>query len=825
MQRFIIFATTVLCLVLSSEARSFRGGLSGFLQGQDPTDIGGNPVATDYTKEGDIRHISAYSSKVAQTAEIIQRDLTNGLRADFPFLKSAFLTFADDNGIVREGVYFCGNNDTEMPFVKPASYSDDSGLLGSPNDGFGHVDTYSEKQEIRACGRDLCEPGSFVDILSNRIRALGYHVQHADICQARASKALDAADFPLARTCQLAANEKTRKAYACNSTRYEHGLDFFQLHRLCFGLDKVSCTKKKVEYLDSNGARKELSLDACEYDDQERTCVAKEGLFSEDLTGATSEGPACIEKTSESLGIQNVSADSGQAATNAIRRVPMYAVKENGKVEMDDVIFVTGAPKGECRNLRSYVAALNGNAMISAFRDENIEQADKYWLDTLKEARSFVSAYAAVLKNFKPISLNMFPEIEYEEFEECAMGETDKTGYDTGNRTNPLCEDERYKSLDALNQRDRDAQYILRKECFCRNGRLGKDNSDGTNYVNEADDIYLMTNLKASDCTDRLKQELPSVYQYCTGAQYSKEEKPWEETLKSLLPQKSRIHVFGSTAVQVQSKDAIFKSLASRIEVDYTCGRTVNADNNTFTRSNKGGNCMPFPKLHEVIYRLEFGTAKRGAGESEIGQGSKPTEGTTRFEEMFCKPEFRLSNTDYTFRQLAYKWNHAQTKTDGGAAYEPRKDDKIYTDYLTREFTSQNVVDRQRFTTTNITDFCFIDWNREFAGSSDRRDFSGTKYVNPYDLFSREVDEAIFSAEVAQAAKGRVIEDNNLLWAAIEEELTSQSDERIAYQIALEAAEHFMRIVTTDSDGKDIENLGPITGNKNVSETNFTGVQ
>merc|ERR1712086_1191381 len=163
----------------------------------------------------------------------------------------------------------------------------------------------------------------------------------------------------------------------------------------------------------------------------------------------------------------------------------------------------------------------------------------------------------------------------------------------------------------------------------------------------------------------------------------------------------------------------------------------------------------------------------------------------------------------------------AQTKIDNGAAYEPRRDDVIYTDYLTREDTDQIVVDRQRFTTTNITDFCFIDWNREFAGSADRRDFAGTQYQNPYDLFSREVDEAIFGAEVALAAKARVIQDNALLWAALEEELTSQSEKRIAYQTALEAAEHFMCIVTTDTDGKDIKldgNAAP-TANKNVSET------
>lgn len=812
MQRFIIFATTVLCLVLSSEARSFRGGLMGFLKGQDPTEIGGNPEATDHKREGDIRHISAYSDDVKQTAEIIQRDLTNGLRADFPFLKSALTTFADSDGIVREGIYFCGHNDTETPFKKPTNYSDASGLLGSESDGFGYVDTFSQLQEIRTCGRNLCEAGSFIDVLANRIRSLGYHVQHADLCQARASKILSADDFPTGRTCKLEAQTNNRSSYSCNVTRFEHGLDFFQVNRQCFGLNKDDCAEKRVDYVDADKKKKTDDTKVCEYDAIEGVCRAKDDAFSSDLVSATL-GPACTEKVAERI--------LGSDETNVVRRASSYSVKENGKVEMDDKIYVSGAPKDECRSLRNYIGALNGNAMISGFRDDNIEQAESYWLATLKEARSFVRSYAAVLKNFRDISVNMFPEIEYEEFEECAMGETDKSGYNSGNRTNPMCDDSRYTSLSAMSERDRKSQFILRKNCFCRAGTLNGD------YVSEADDIYLRPNLNSSstDC-DALKTDLPSVYQYCKGAQFSKEEKPWQATLESLQPQASRIHVFGNSAAQKASRDAIQKSLTARIEVDYTCGRTVNADNSTFLRSNKGGNCMPFGKLHEVLYKLEFGTSKRGVGESSIGQGKKPTEKTTKFEEMFCKEKFQLSNTEFSFRQLAYKWNHAQTKTDDGAAYEPRRDDVIYEKYLEREFTEQIVVDRQRFTTTNITDFCFIDWNREFAGSSDRRDFAGTKYQNPYDLFTREVDEAIFGAQVALAAKTRVIQDNALLWAAIEEELTSQSEERIAYQIALEAAEHFMRIVTTDTDGKDIKLDGTAdpAANKNVSETNFTGV-
>jgi len=811
MQRFIIFVTTVLCLVLSSEARSFRGGLTGFLKGQDPTDIGGNPEATAAEREGDIRHISAYTDSVAQTAEIIQRDLTNGLRADFPFLKSALTTFADDDGIVREGIYFCGNNNTETPFTRPVNYSSKSGVLGSEADGFGYVDTFSATQEIRACGRNLCEAGSFIDILANRIRSLGYHVQHADLCQARASKLLDVDDFPTGRTCMLEAQTSDRTSYSCNATRFEHGLDFYQVNRQCFGLNVDDCSVTKLTYVDANGdVQEHPSITPCVYDQVEKECRAENAMFSTNLVSATI-GPACTEKVAEKI--------AGSTTVNVVRRAPSYSVKENGKVEMDDAVFVTGAPAGNCKSLRNYVIALNGNAMISAFRDDNMEQAEAYWLNTLKEARSFVKSYAAVLKNFREISVNMFPEIEYEEFEECAVGETDKNGYDSGNRTNPMCDDSRFTDLSAMNLRDRKAQLLLRQDCFCRAGTL-----NGA-YVAEADDIYLRPDLTANDCT-ALENELPSVYQYCKGSQFSKEEKPWEATLKSLLPQKSRIHVFGDVTTQTTTRNKIHASLTDRIKVEYSCGRTVNADNNTFLYSNKGGNCMPFSKLHEVLYKLEFGTSRQGVGESEVGQDNTPTEGVTKFENMFCLDKFQLSNTEFSFRQLAYKWNHAQTKTDDGAAYEPRRDDVIYTDYRNREDTAQIVVDRQRFTTTETTDFCFIDWNREFAGSSDRHDFAGTRYQNPYDLFSREVDEAIFGAQVAKSAKARVIEDNALLWAAIEEELTSQSESRIAYQISVEAAEHFMRIVTTDTDGKDIKldgNAAP-AANKNVSETDLTGV-
>lgn len=799
MQRFIIFTIALFCLALTSEARSFRGGIMSFLgSGQDADDIAGNPAHSPHSKEGDLPHEAAASTSRDHTADIIQRDLSQGIRADFPFLKEALTSFSDDDGIVREGVTFCG---AKLNVTKDADFGDASGTLGAVNDGYGNV--YNPSEEIKACGRNLCDEGSFVAILANRIRALGYHVQHADLCVAKAANALDVDEFPRARTCRLDANSAVRESYECNEARYEVGLDFFQINKQCFGLDKSGCTDKWLEYLTNETipvTATSSTHKACAWDAKERKCYGKNTSFAA-LSDTKLFVAACGIKPEEKIGASSIN--------NEIRRQPLYSIKASGKVELDDSVFVTGAENGNCNTLRNYVLALNGNAMLNAFRDINIEQATDYWRSTLKEARQYVKSYAATLKNFRTISLQAFPEIEYESFDECPVGETDKSGYDTGSREQPGCVDSRYDTLAVLNTLDSDAQYALRKNCFCRNGQKGDDASGANSYASEGDDIYLDYDLNATADCAKFSDQLPSVYQYCKGG-FSKEATAWKNVLESLLPQSSRIQTFGAGAKDKRLE--IYNELTSRTAIDSTCGRLVNADNSTFKQSNKGANCLPFVKLHEVIYRLEFGTAKAGIGASTAG--STPTTSNT-FQDLFCKEKHTLANTEFSFRQLAYKWNHPHT--DGSSTYEPRKDSLIYSSFATQEKNDATIVEKQRFSTAEVVDFCALDWPAILAGPVDRRDAAGSRYTDPYDLFSREIEEAIFGAEVAIAAKKDAIIDNSLLWDAIEEELTSDSDQRISYAIAQEAADHFRRIVTTDANDADVANKVDIEGNHGIT--------
>lgn len=775
--RFLILALA--CLFLQSEARSFRGGIAKFLLGeleQDADDIAGFPSNDAPTHEGDTPHARAGGETTQQTANIIQTEISNGLRKDFQFIRDSITAFADEDGFVREGIIYCGGaGGPGAPTAGSAAAANYHANTGSLNlvDGFGQdVSVADEKTQCLSSG---CEEGSFVSLLANRIRALGYHVTHSDICQARATNALNESDVPTARTCKLKSNSDARKAYACSKADFEAGKDSFLYNQQCYkAKDATACEDIKL-----NNSK------VCVFDDEEDICVSNYTYVKTQCSGKDKAG-------------EDIAADGTEV--NAVRRVIAYSVKNPGDVPLTDKTYVTGTKadtsgNNNCKSLRQYVSALNGMAQINAFRDVNIEEADANWATTIEEARTFVQSYAAILSNFYDQSLLLFPGIEFEEMEECPIGDVEKSGKDSGSRIAPLCDNSDYTTADTYNAMTSSSQSILRSKCFCRKGSLDPAVED---Y--EADDFYLSTEERGGLANCSSFSALSSVHQFCqkTGLM---EAKRWKDTLEDLEPKATYIKTFGTNAAATKTDilakmDATLPLVGSYNRAN--CGRLVSSDGDEMLYSNKGGNCAPFAKLHDVLYRLEFETSKADSGTQRGTNGN--------FADSLCKKSDKLASTMYTFRQLAYQWDHARVKnaTVAGAPSVPALDDDVVSwSNSGQEFGAESVAD-QLFAFGD-TDMCNIDWTEEIAGETSRKDSAGSDYSDPYLLFDREIQEAIFNAEVAVLAKKKTAASNENLWAAIEAELTSVGDGRINSEIAFEAAEHFMRIVTTDPTDDSVD--------------------
>jgi hypothetical protein len=402
--------------------------------------------------------------------------------------------------------------------------------------------------------------------------------------------------------------------------------------------------------------------------------------------------------------------------------------------------------------------------------------------------------------------MQMFPDIENEDFESCPTGDVKKTGQDSGTQEEPLCDNKKFNSADLFNTASANSQAIIRNKCFCRMGSLGTgDDKIASADIYEADEFYLSIMADAQNCS--AYERLPSVHQYCKLGTF--DTPSWEKTLESLEPHETSIRVYND---DVGTKKAeIYNNLRQTLPLisqtsQINCGRLVSADGTEMKYSNKGGNCVPFKKRHDLLYRLEFETSgvesgtQRGVGASGFGTGI--------FGTRLCGQPDTLASTLYTFRQLAYQWDHA--RNTGTKLASPRATDQTSEwtlDEQTQVFNATALSD-QLFSRDG-TKMCNIDWTQELTGQSERKDSTGSKYADPYLLFDREVQEAIFNFEVAIQAKKDNVIDNENLWRAIETELTSVQPTRINYGIAKEAAEHFMRIVTTDGEDTAVDNDDP----------------
>ena len=516
---------------------------------------------------------------------------------------------------------------------------------------------------------------------------------------------------------------------------------------------------------------------------------------------------------------ENIAAET---SINGIRRAMRYSLSGEVSVQTTDYAYFTGCKSGECLSLRQMFAALNGNAQISAFRDLGMEEASAYWSDQIKSIKTYLQSLADTFTDFRPHSIDIFPFIENEEIVGCPMGEIAHATGETGSDTQPLCY-ELAMTKTKLNEQSRDGQFISRGECVCRNGPLSDDITNITTDTTElditseveADYIYLYYDMPSSiDCAT-----LPtSVQTYCNSADWHGGD--WEETLLALIPSatttrtkifpKHSINGIATTHAEREleistRRQAIEDALTNTLPatLDTSCGRIINADSGVRSGakallvSNKGGNCFPFPKMHEIFFRLEFETSEQGTGSYNGANVLTGLPLGDKLDQRFCAE--KVADIELSFRQLAYRFKNSATANKGqqlkndddfsGSATSTDLDYLVYTNEKTTD-SSGNEVARP---------FCVVNWLQEF-GVRKLEDSSGKLYDDPFELQRSEVDEAVFNTELAQSTKSKVITDNILIWKAIRKELTTASDGNILDDIAQRAAQHYLYVVSTDED-------------------------
>jgi len=768
------------------------------LNSQRATDIAGKPVHHDgYDVAKNVPHISfdAYENAEAATKKFVRKMLVDGLREQFNKFKESFTQFADDEGFVREGIVYCGaDSPNENGNNVPNDYKQNTGLL-IENDGIGDFDSFNETNvcsSLNANGLmiDNCDENSIVGSLSRLVRGLGLNIHHQDICNAVINSTNSKIVEPDVFTTTLAKYTSTRYERPCKSKHDDINANgrHFERNAKCFGTRNTDCTGN------------------CTFFIRENTCFSLESNNSKSRD-SNDQLIDSDDNCDESIkGIAPVG-----VLVNSVRRATSYGLTQLA-VEATNYAYITGCKKGHCNSLRSVVAAINGNTQINAFRDLGIQEAGNHWQNEISTIKGYLIDFSYQLSNFRDISMEIFPYIENEEIVGCPMGETQFEHDLTGTDEEPLCYQNNLDSA-KLNLMDKTGQSFSRMKCFCRNGQLGRYTSidDKTvleeNKYNqvEQDDLYLATD-DSFNCDNTT---LPiSTYTYCKQIQTWGDMPAWQQTLQSLLPYatKSRIKIYKYThALDLAAKRQIFvnnveKTLPTTLEI--SCGRIVNADSKTnsdiskMKRSNRGGNCPPFPKLHEILYRLEFETGARDMGNYTTGTNTE----TNTFKSMFCK-DGTFSQNAFSFRQLAYKWDSA-AKTGEATPKESTKVDRWFDSH------SLNSAQDPRYTRRFIVNgdgsvgnepFCHPHWIYEIGGDVRRSDSNGQEFENPYILLKQEVDEAVFNTKMAQAAKTKVREDNTILWSYVESQLTENLLGTIVDHVGGAAGEHYMRIWVDDN--------------------------
>ena len=833
------FIIALAAFALQAQAKSFRGEddfLQSFVQKikslktASAEAIHGPTNNTAPTHEGDIAHAGTHLTDIAATARIIEQQLAIGLRSNFIFIKQALTQYADEDGIVREGVVFCNARDEEDGAGRP--YSDKTaeslGYAKStanlvPGDGMGVRDAdlvlingVNRTKEWAQCQRSGCEEGSFVTLLANRVRSLGYHITHADVCEAENA---DAHKYNGVPTCSLQADTGEFNSFKCEKELEVEGNDFYQQKEKCFMAETCEPSIGCQPFTD-NG---------------EILCLAKNDYQITDSK--------CTVNDLDTLQFETQT-DGSTPVINRVRRQIQYGVPTSA-VQTTDAVYVTGSKKEQgCTSLRDFVVALNGAAQIAAFRDTNTLEAEAHWNDVISHARSYIKSYSGILNDFYDKSTQIFPLIEFEDVESCPVGTVEKLVDNIGTSEAPLCDSVAFKDLAKQKTMDLESQTLARGRCFCRQGSGLTNDGNGNNAdsLYERDEIYLKTvALTSADCAALKDLDFPSYYQYCMGSSY--DDRTWKKTLEDLLPMKHAIKTFGTHAKQTSAKDDIYEKIANTFPGDmYTvatkrmaltevqnCGRLISTSTSGL-HSNKGGNCVPFRGMHEILFRLEFETSQDLQGkQSGCEHVEFPLEETCKFEDMACRQEDALETTFYSFRQIGYEWDHPMYKdTSATMMTEPKLVDTLST--WTDGFDTPTLVGTatagsqyqnswspgrdKLFRRTDNKAACNVNWGLQLTGDVARKDAKGSVYKDPYNLFTREIAEAVLNTEIAIAAKVKSVSDYEKIWAQIQTQLTTFNagaggHGSISQDISTEVAEHFMRITTTDADDNAVDSDDP----------------
>jgi len=805
-----------------SEGRFFGSHTDNMLESQNAVDIA--PVR-DFSQheykgyiyhEGDEAHDNS-TNAISGAQMIIRKKIAASLRTHFGKLQSVLTAFADDDGFVREGIVFCGAGRDESGELltepdMPTEFHEEGARL-IEYDGWGVVDAGKQaavdQYDSVQCGKNNCNEGSAVASIANEIRASGYQIHHKDICEAKAvSVELSA------RSANMKPYGET-KAIVCEKPFwYERLTDCIGVATDDGGDGAIDCGAKCEIAADTDG----------EYED--KMCWVNYTA----INGGNPAGVGCYEAGEapdtvaghEAINAKAAENIAAETSINGIRRAMRYSLSGEVSVQTTDYAYFTGCKSGECLSLRQMFAALNGNAQISAFRDLGMEEASAYWSDQIKSIKTYLQSLADTFTDFRPHSIDIFPFIENEEIVGCPMGEIAHATGETGSDTQPLCY-ELAMTKTKLNEQSRDGQFISRGECVCRNGPLSDDITNITTDTTElditseveADYIYLYYDMPSSiDCAT-----LPtSVQTYCNSADWHGGD--WEETLLALIPSatttrtkifpKHSINGIATTHAEREleistRRQAIEDALTNTLPatLDTSCGRIINADSGVRSGakallvSNKGGNCFPFPKMHEIFFRLEFETSEQGTGSYNGANVLTGLPLGDKLDQRFCAE--KVADIELSFRQLAYRFKNSATANKGqqlkndddfsGSATSTDLDYLVYTNENTTD-SSGNEVARP---------FCVVNWLQEF-GVRKLEDSSGKLYDDPFELQRSEVDEAVFNTELAQSTKSKVITDNILIWKAIRKELTTASDGNILDDIAQRAAQHYLYVVSTDED-------------------------
>ena len=309
-----------------------------------------------------------------------------------------------------------------------------------------------------------------------------------------------------------------------------------------------------------------------------------------------------------------------------------------------------------------------------------------------------------------------------------------------------------------------------------------------------------------------------SAYTYCKKMQTWGDQPAWTATLTSLLPPatKSRIKIYEyDGAADLSAKRLIFvKNVANTLpsELETSCGRIVNADSEAsgdlklVKRSNRGGNCFPFAKLHEILYRLEFETGSRDMGDYLRGSNADANDsnfngngaGAMKMKDLYCA-DGTFSGNAFSFRQLSYKWDSAAKKGEDTPMQETLIQNWFNTHSLSTDAEFENARYTKRFVeggddVVGDAPFCHPHWVYQIGGDVGRTDAYGQIFEDPYILLREEVQEAVFNTKLAQAAKTMVREDNAVIWRYIESQLTENKPGTVVDHLGAAAGTHYMKI-------------------------------